>query len=107
METGGAHGVGWQRTRHTEGTSVYPPNKPTRVSGGDRSSSCVGEGIGSAGPALPGPLALYAPPPLPPAPTEGNPLPTDLHVPHRWVWSFLWPVWQFLVARGLGIEQMG
>lgn len=33
--------------------------------------------------------------------------PADLHIAHRWVWGFLWPVWEFLVACGLGIEQVG
>lgn len=39
--------------------------------------------------------------------TPAHPTPADLHVAHRWVRGFLWPVWQLLVARGLGIEQVG
>ena len=42
-----------------------------------------------------------------PHPTPAHPSPADLHVAHRWVRGFLWPVWQLLVARGLGIEQVG
>ena len=39
--------------------------------------------------------------------TPAHPTPADLHVAHRWVRGFLWPVWQLLVACGLGVEQVG
>lgn len=32
---------------------------------------------------------------------------TDLHAVHGWVWTFLRPVCELLVARGLGNEQVG
>lgn len=45
--------------------------------------------------------------PPPPKHNSSTFTPADLHISHRWVWSFLWPVWELLVACGLGIEQVG
>lgn len=85
-------------TRHTGGvTSVCLPNRPTWVSVRERSSSCVCGGCQEA----------RAPCCLSPPNTSQLSTPADLHVSHRWVRGFLWPVWELLVARGLGIEQVG
>ena len=53
-------------------------------------------------PTLPGPPAV-CPPACPTQPFA----PADLHIAHRWVRGFLRPVWELLVACGLGIEQVG
>lgn len=106
-------------TRHTEGTSVYSPNRPTWVSIRERSSSCVWGGHGGLGWHCQGSLLLSLT-----QHTRTHNVHTlthihtharmhtrakaaDLYVAHRWVWGFLWPVWELLVACGLCIEQVG
>lgn len=58
----------------------------------------------SVGPALQTP---WLPAACPSARAVQPTTPADLHVAHRWVRGLLWPVRELLVARGLGIEQVG
>lgn len=83
---------------------MYSPSRPTWVSIRERSSSCVWggcqEGVASTRDTrAPCRLSLHL--------RHSTSTPADLHIAHGGVRGFLWPVWELLVACGLGIEQVG